>query len=97
MGAELVLGDDIFGDYGQGQFLILIPVHGDIVIENFNFQGEEYGGGIWHSAVGEALGCRQTGAVGCGDTGEFKFVSLNRDTDLMDLSLLGPDNGHRRE
>ena len=94
-GAELVLGNDLFGDYGQGHFNTLIPFHGGIVIENFNDQGEEYGGVHRHGAVDEALGCCQTSAVACGDSGEVKFVSPNRETDPMGLSLVGPDSGHK--
>ena len=45
MGADLVLGDDLFGGYVQGHFHILVPVHGGIVIEIFNVQGEEDGRG----------------------------------------------------
>ena len=94
-GEELVPGDDLFWDYGQGHFHIIIPVNGGIVIEIINVQGEESIGGRQHRDIDEALVFRQTGAVGCGDAGEVKFVSHNRDTDSMSLSLMGPDAGHK--
>ena len=93
----MVLGDDIFGGDGQGHFHILIPVHGVIVIEFFNVQGEEYGRGRQNGAVDEALDCRQNGAVGCGNAGEVKFVFPNRDTDPMGRIIVGPGADHRRE
>ena len=92
---ELVLGNDLFGDYGQCHFHKIIPIHGGILIQNFNVQGEESGGGHQHGDVDEALGCRQTGAVGCGDFGEVKFVSPNCDSNLMGISLVGPDADHK--
>ena len=50
-GAELILGDDFFGDHVQGHFNILVPLHRGIVVKIDEVQGHELGQGSGHRDV----------------------------------------------
>ena len=54
-GAELILGDDFFGDHVQGHLHILVPLHRCIVLKIDYVQGHELGQGSGHRDVNHAL------------------------------------------
>ena len=46
--AELILGNDFFGDHVQGHLHILIPLHRGILVKIDDVQGHELGQGSGH-------------------------------------------------
>ena len=90
-GAEMILGNDFFGNRVQGHLHILVPLHRGIVVKNDDIQGYELGQGSGHRVVEQALGCCQTSVGGGCDTGEVQFVTANGDAYTMCFSLVGPD------
>ena len=90
--AELILGDDLFGNHVRVQLHILVPLHRGIVVKIDDVQGHELGRGNGHCAVDQALSCCQDSSGGGGVTGEVEFVTANGDAYKMRFSLVGPDN-----
>ena len=89
--AELILGDDLFGDLVQGHFHIFILLHRGIVVKDYNVQVHELGRGRVYRAVDQAHSRRRACTGGGGDTSKIQFVTANGDAYEMRFSLVGPD------
>ena len=89
--AELILGNDLFGDHVQGHLHILLPIHRGIVVKIDDAKGHELVRGSVHRAVDQELSCCQASAGSVGDTREFQFVTAKGDAYAMHFSLVGPD------
>ena len=92
---EVVLGDDLFGEYRQAGFNMLVSPHRGIVIEDLNIQSDEAGTVGGDGAVQNSLSRRQAGTVGCCVTREVQPVSANGDTDAIRFGLVSSDAGNK--
>ena len=90
-GAELILGDNFFGDHVQGHLHILVPLHRGNVVKIDNFQGHELDQGSGHHDVDQALSCCQAIAGGGGDTRKVHFATANGDAYAVRFSIVGTD------
>ena len=61
---KVVLGDDLFREYRQADFNILVTPHGGVVIKMLNVKSDEVGTGYVDCAVKKAFSRCQAGAVG---------------------------------
>ena len=88
---QVILGDDLVEDQVEGNFHVLIPMHGCVVIEILNVQSEETSTWGRNGAVQEALGGSQTGTVCCCNSRKLELVAAHFNANTMCLRFVGAD------
>lgn len=87
--AEVVLVEDGFGDEGNGNHHVLIPVHGGIEVKIFDVHGHELGIGRGEDTVEEKFGGGEASSLGANIARIVDEVSTHSPADTTWLFLLG--------
>ena len=91
--AQVVLFDDIAREETQGEFHVLVPVHGGAVVEVFNVNRNKLGVGGRYGAIEKTLCGGEAVAVGGGGSRVVEYVAADGDTDTVELGLVRVDGG----
>ena len=77
----------------QGEFHVLVSGHGSAVVEIFDVKCHKPGVRGRYGAIEQTLRGGEAGAVGGGGARGVEYVTVDSDTDTVDLGLVRADGG----